>query len=225
MKKNFILIFLILFYVYNSTAEDFIDRFNISGKKPEIHKIEYLEESQKIIADCEYADLTINFSDENKCVVNIQTDNSKFETVCSIKKDMLEGIYHFNLNKTIPCLLICYYAEDATGLSANIMKALLIKLYDKKNELIQLSTFGSVYKNFIDTNNDGTFEFICIDLFYNPKTDDERFFIANYFILSDEIKNISDKTQLKMIGLYNGEIVVKKQNDINYKLLTKPSIF
>ena len=224
MKKNIFLFIFIFCFVAITSSEDFIDRFNISGKKPEIHKIDYLEESQKIIADCEYADLTMNFSGENKCIVNIQANNSKFESVCSINKNMFEGIYHFNLNKSTPCLLICYYAEGATGLSANIMKALLIKLYDKKIELIQLSTFGSVYKNFIDTNNDGTFEFICIDLFY-PKTDDERFFIANYFTLSDEIKNISDKTQLKMIGLYNDEIVVRKQNEIDYKLLTKPSIF
>lgn len=225
MKKVILFSVFILFCFFKFYSESLIDKFNIPGMRAEINKIAYNEDSQKIIANSEAADLVLDFSDNIKCVVNVQTENSKLESVCDINKNMLEGIYLFNLDISVPCLLVCYYAEGATGLSANIMKGLLIKFDDEKIELIQLSTFGAVYKNFIDTNNDNIFEFICIDLFYNTKVDDERLFIANYFSLSEGIKNISNKNQLKIINFYDGEIVVKKKNEIDYRLLSKPSIF
>ena len=225
MKKIILFSVFIYLCIFKIYSDSLIDKFNILGKRPEINKIVYNEDSQIILANCKSADLVLDFSDNNNCVVHIQTKNSKLESVCDINKNMLEGIYQFNLDISVPCLLVCYYAEGATGLSANIMKGLLIKFDDEKIELIQLSTFGAVYKNFIDINNDNVFEFIWIDLFYNTKIDYERLFIANYFFLSDGIKNISDKNQLKIINFYDGEIVVKKQNEIDYRLLSKPSIF
>jgi hypothetical protein len=96
----------------------------------------------------------------------------------------------------IKILLVAYH-QGTTGLSANMTFGIL---FDIANHSVQyLSSWGSVEENFRDIDNDGEYEFICVDYYrlrtmVDSKENYERLLVANIFERDDRgffTKNIS----------------------------------
>lgn len=206
MKKIFIVLINLFALLFSTYSKGPVSRFGFSGNTPLMTEVEYSNTDNSIIIKNEMYSLSMEFTSNDCCKLNISNKKKNVQFSAHLKKEMIDSINSFYIDKKIPCILICYNIEGATGLSANITSGFLIKLKNKI-EIIEISSFGDIRDHFIDLDNDGIFEFICIDLFYGELN---RYFVPNVFSLTDKVKNITDRSKFfsicidepKETGLY-----------------------
>ena len=218
MKKILICLINLVIFLFSIYSNSPVSRFGLSGNTPFMTKVEYSKTDNIIVIKNEMYSLSMEFTSNDYCKLNVSNNKTNGQFFIHLKKEMIDSIKTFYIDKKTPCILICYNIEGATGLSANITSGFLIKLKNKI-EIIEISSFGDIRDHFIDLDNDGTFEFICIDLFYGELN---RYFVPNIFSLTDNVKNITDRSKLFSICIDESEEICQYPKE--YVLIKEPDI-
>lgn len=218
MKKIFTCSIYLFALVFNAFTKSIIDQFEFSNNVPLMVEVEYTnKENIILIKNREYC-LSMEFSSNDNCRLTVS--NNKYNAIffAHLKKDAIDSLNTFYIDKESLCILICYNIMGVTGLSANISSGLLIKL-NEEIDVVELSSFGDLRKNFIDINNDGSFEFVCIDLFYGEVN---RYLVPNIFSLTHKVENITDKSKLFSVCI--DELHSRSLYPKDYTLIKEPKI-
>lgn len=220
IKKIFCSLIFILISHTSIFSNNFVTQFGLCGNTPVLSELEYEKHDYGITVKTKEYVLSADVDVDNKYVFEFSAVNSKtIKYRSKIRNQSIYSIFEFTLEKNRPCVLICYNVNEATGLGANITYGLLIEFINDTFTILELSTFGDITENFVDINNDGIFEFICIDLEYNQGN---TYLIPNVFLLNSEIKNITDKTKSFSICLDSDDL--KRLDQLDYTLLENPDI-
>lgn len=221
MKMIFSIFICLFVWVYNTFSKYSINQFYNCGKTPIMIEQGYKTNRDAILVENEKYNLSMIFSDNDNCILKVSNKITTLNYCAKIKKEMFDSIHNFYIDDKTPCILISYSVYGATGLSANISLGLLIRLKKTSIDIVELSTFGSLCDSFMDVNNDGSFEFVCTDLYYN---DANRYLVRNVFVLTDTVENITDVSKTILINIDDEEIKNIYLKDLNYSLLKEPTI-
>ena len=218
MKKIFLILISLVVLLFSTYSKSPVSRFGFSGNTPLMTEVEYSKTDNSIIIKNEMYSLSMEFTSNDCCKLNVSNKKKNVQFSVHLKKEMIDSINTFYIDKKTPCILICYNIEGATGLSANITSGFLIKLKNKI-EIIEISSFGDIRDHFIDLDNDGIFEFICIDLFYGELN---RYFVPNVFSLKNKVKNITDRSKFFSVCIDETEGICLYPKD--YVPINEPDI-
>ncbi|MCQ2599927.1 MAG: hypothetical protein MJ184_01030 [Treponema sp.] len=201
-------------------SKSFVTQFGLRGNAPVMSKCKCEKINDGIIIQDEGYELSADIDENNKYVFNLSSDIKTLKYQSKIDNQKISSMFNLTLEKNIPCILICYNVDEATGVGANISYGTLIEFRNGTFNIIELSTFGDITDSFMDINNDGIFEFICIDLSYD---NENAYLIPNVFVLNGVVKNITDVTKVFSICL-DCEII-KRLNQLDYTLLKNPDVW
>jgi hypothetical protein len=148
-----------------------------------------------------------------------------FVTKYVIDPFYLGPAYFFHLTSSDKVnILLTAYRQGATGLSANITFGILFDFEKKKYQYI--STWGKVENNFRDIDNDGDYEYICIDIF---NISNDKMLVLNVFEYNDDTmfsKNLLlNNSYVDIFSLETNTIKNVDRKRTGIKTLQRPDIF
>jgi len=141
-----------------------------------------------------------------------------------INSRYLSAVYRIQLSPISYKILLVAYPEGASGLSANTTFGILFDIDDCRYQYF--GTWGLVDKNFVDINNDGIFEFVCVDYYVS---NGKAKLIANIF--SPDISGLyienNSLEENNIFVLFLDDLVIEKLDLENHeiRIMKTPDIF
>lgn len=231
MKKAvFLLLMINLNLLLFSQVSDIVSNVWANCDKPVRNQLNYIEDDGRLkISYLDDIEIIIHpfKKDMGQLIEIIKTGETlySFSSKYTIHPFYLSGIYEMKLsNINSHTILLAAYREGAAGLSANMTFGVLINIESYTYQY--LSTWGSVDKNFVDCDNDGMFEFVCVDY---QELNNEQMLIAHVFSSDGSglyIKNDStEKNNFYVFSFNDSNIKTIDMRSFELETLKTPNVF
>jgi hypothetical protein len=195
---------------------------------PKFQKLSVITDENSIRIQYEKTEIIIHNVDiKHEQLIEITEDEKPVYSFFSkyiIDPLYLDSVYYFQLSSSEVNILLTAYRQGTSGLSANMTFGILFDINKRRYQ--NISTWGKVENNFRDIDNDGTYEYICIDVF---NLQNGRILVLNIFKYDDSnmfsCNLLLNNSHADVYFLETNEIRSADWKQMEIKILKKPDVF